>query len=117
MPTLSALPGGAATRVALGVAVVLAIPAVAMAFTDEVDWSLADFVLAGVLLATIGVALELAVRRAGNALLAVGVAALGVAAVVLGQADDAPGLGLLGLLLLASGSAIGVRRRARTGLR
>ena len=50
-----------------------------MRFTDEVVWSLADFVVAGVLLTTIGVALELAVRKAGNRVAAIGIAALGVA--------------------------------------
>ena len=34
-------------RVALGVALILSLPLVAMQFTDEVVWSLADFVLAG----------------------------------------------------------------------
>jgi hypothetical protein len=98
-----------AVRVAPGVAVTLALPLVAMQFTDEVVWSLADFVLAGVLLTTIGVALELALRKAGNRALAIGIAALGLAAGVVGEADDAPGLVLLGILLIASASALGVR--------
>lgn len=79
----------AAVRVALGVAVILSLPLVAMLFTDEVVWSLADFVATGVLLGVIGVALELAMRRAGNLVTSVGIAALGVAAAVFGQADDA----------------------------
>ncbi len=103
-----------AVRVALGVALVLSLPLVAMLFTDEVVWSLADFVLAGVLLATIGVALELAVRRAGNLAAAIGIAALGVVAAVVGEADDAPGLVLLGLLLVGSACALGVRTAQRT---
>jgi hypothetical protein len=98
-----------AARVALGVAVVLSLPLVAMQFTDEVVWSLADFVLAAVLLATIGVAIELAVKKAGNLGIAVGIGALGVAAGFLGQAGDAPGLVLLGLLLILSACALGVR--------
>ena len=77
-----------------------------MQFSNEVVWSRADFVLAGALLATIGVALELAV---GNLALAIGIAALGVAAGIVGQADDAPVLVLLGILLVASASALGVR--------
>ena len=103
-----------AARVALGVALVLSLPLVAMLFTDEVVWSLADFVLAGALLATIGVALELAMRRAGNRSAAIGIAALGVAAAVLGEADDAPGLVLLGLLLVGSACALGVRTAQRS---
>jgi hypothetical protein len=109
MATLSALPGGAVTRVGTGVALVLAIPAVAMLFTDQVAWTWTDFLAAGVLLATIGTVLELAVRRAGNPAASIGVAVLGVAAAVLGRAGDAPGLVLLGLLLFLSGCALGVR--------
>jgi hypothetical protein len=99
-----------AVRVALGVALILSLPLVAMLFTDEVVWSLGDFVAAGALLTVLGVALELAVRRAGNLVLAIGIAALGVAAAVLGEADDAPGLVLLGILLFVSACALGVRR-------
>jgi hypothetical protein len=95
------------------VALILALPLVAMQITDEVVWSLADFIAAGVLLATIGVALELAVRRASNLAAALGIAALGVAAAVLGEADDAPGLVLLGILLIVSACALGVRTAQR----
>jgi hypothetical protein len=102
-----------AVRVALGVALILSLPLVAMLITDEVVWSLADFVLAGVLLAAIGVALELAVRKAGNLSAALGIAAVGVAAAVLGEADDAPGLVLLGILLIVSACALGVRTAQR----
>jgi hypothetical protein len=103
-----------AVRVALGVAFILSLPLVAMLLTDDVVWSLADFVVAGVLLATIGVALELAVRKAGNLAAALGVAALGVAAAVFGGADDAPGLVLLGILLIVSACALGVRIAQRS---
>jgi hypothetical protein len=98
-----------AVRVAFGVALILSLPAVAMLLTDEVVWSVADFVLVGVLLTVIGVALELAVRRAGNLATAIGIAAVGVAAGILGHADDAPGLVLLGIALLVSACALGVR--------
>jgi hypothetical protein len=96
-------------RVALGVALVLSLPLVAMQFTDEVVWSLGDFIVVGVLLTTIGVALELALRKAGNLTIAVGIAALGVFSGVWGEAGDAPGLVLLGILLIASACALGVR--------
>jgi hypothetical protein len=109
MKTNRALSRSAA-RIALGVALILSLPLVAMLFTDEVVWSLGDFVAAGALLTMLGVALELAVRRAGNLALAIGIAALGVAAAVLGEADDAPGLVLLGFLLFVSACALGVRR-------
>lgn len=99
-----------AVRVAIGVALILSLPAVAMLITDEVTWSLPDFVLAAVLLTVVGVALELAVRKAGNLPAAIGIGAVGVAAGVLGEADDAPGLVLMGILLIASACALGVRR-------
>src|SRR4051812_19815391 len=98
-----------AVRVALGVAFVLSIPLVAMLFSDEVVWSLADFVLAGALLTTLGIVLELAARKAGNRATAVGIGTAGVAAALLGEADDAPGLVLLGILLVAGACALGVR--------
>jgi hypothetical protein len=99
-------------RVVLGVASILALPAIAMLITDEVVWSLADFVLAGALLTVIAAGLELSARKAGSLALATGIAVLGVAAGLLGEADDAPGLVLLGLLLIATAFALGVRRAA-----
>jgi peptidoglycan/LPS O-acetylase OafA/YrhL len=81
-----------------------------MQFTDEVVWGLADFFLAGALLTVVGVALELAAKKAGNLLTAAGIAALGVAAAILGNSDDAPGLVLLGVVLVAGAGAIGARR-------
>jgi hypothetical protein len=92
-------------RVALGVALILSLPFVAMQVTSGVVWSLADFVLAAVLLTTLGVSLELAVRKAGNLAIAIGIAAVGVAAAVLGETGDAPGLVLLGILLVVSACA------------
>jgi VIT family len=103
-----------AVRVALGVALILSLPLVAMLITDDVVWSLADFVVAGVLLAVIGVALELAVRKAGNLAAALGIAAVGIAAAIFGEADDAPGLVLLGILLIVSACALGVRTAQRS---
>jgi hypothetical protein len=99
-----------AARVTLGVALILSLILVGTLTSDGWNWSVGDFVLAGVLLAAIGGALELAVHRTGNVVLAVVIAALGVAAALLGGADDAPGLVLLGVLLIISGGALGVRR-------
>jgi hypothetical protein len=103
----------AALRVALGVALVLSLPLVGMLISDMV-WSPADFVLAGVLLSVIGVALELAARKAGNLPAACALAALGVAAAIAGGSDDAPGLVLLGLLMIASACALGLRTARRS---
>lgn len=102
-------------RVGLGVAIVTSLPLVAMQFSEDVVWSLADFVLLAVLLSIIGMGIELAVRKAGGLAGAIGLAVLGVAAVVFGEADDAPGLVLLGLVLIGTACAIGVRTRAGAG--
>ena len=48
-----------------GVLLVL-LPLIAMQFTDEVAWSLADFVMVGGLVLGVGVAFEMAVRRTAN---------------------------------------------------
>ena len=98
-----------AARVALGVAIVLSLPVIAMQFTDEVVWTLADFVVVGVLLATIGIAIELAVKRAGSRAIAVGIAVLGLFAGLWGRDADAPGLVLLGIVLVISACALGLR--------
>jgi hypothetical protein len=50
---------------AMGAAVLL-LPLVAMQFTDEVNWDLADFAFAGALVACVGVLSELAVRRTSS---------------------------------------------------
>ena len=47
-------------------ALILLLPLVAMQFTDEVNWDVADFALAGALLIGIGVPYELAVRKTGD---------------------------------------------------
>ena len=102
-----------AVRVGLGVALVLSLPLVAMLITDDVVWSLGDFATAGVLLATIGVVIELAARKKGNLVVVIGIAVIGVAAAIFGEADDAPGLVLLGLLLIAGACLLGVRTARR----
>jgi hypothetical protein len=54
----------AALVVAALTALLLAVPYVAMLLTDEVNWTLLDFVAAGVLLFTAGMAYSLVARRA-----------------------------------------------------
>ncbi len=46
---------------------ILIVPLVAMQFTDEVDWTLSDFVIAGILLFGAGLAYELVSRRGNTA--------------------------------------------------
>lgn len=49
-----------------GAALLLLLPFVAMRFTNEVTWTAFDFATLGVLLAGVGLGLELAVRGSGN---------------------------------------------------
>jgi hypothetical protein len=103
-----------AVRVALVTACILLVPLVAMQITDEVDWGLADFVAAGALLAGTGVLLELSARKPGNLALRAVATAVGVAAIVAGEADDAPGLVLFGLLLIVGTVALALRTAQRS---
>jgi uncharacterized membrane protein YedE/YeeE len=80
-----------------------------MQFTDEVVWTVWDFLVVGVLLAGIGVALELAVSGAGSLTIAIGIAVLGLASGFFGMAGDAPGLVLIGMVLFVSACGVGVR--------
>ncbi|MBT8196061.1 MAG: hypothetical protein HKO56_01655 [Bacteroidia bacterium] len=61
-------------------AIVLLIPLIAMQFTNEVNWTLADFLVGGALLFGFGSLLELTLRKAKNTKLRT---ALGVAVVLL----------------------------------
>jgi len=45
---------------------VLLAPLVAMRFTEEVNWTASDFVFAGLLLGSVGLGVELVVRRSGH---------------------------------------------------
>jgi hypothetical protein len=101
-------------RVALVTSCVLLLPLVAMQFTDEVDWGVADFVFAGLLLGGTGLLLELAVRTPGNLVYRAAAAAIGVAVIVLGEADDAPGLVLFGCLLIIGTVALSLRTAQRS---
>jgi hypothetical protein len=47
----------------LTVAIILSIPLVAMQFTSEVDWSIGDFVIMGILLTGTGLMCELVIRK------------------------------------------------------
>jgi hypothetical protein len=103
-----------AVRIALATAFILLLPLVAMQITDEVDWGVADFVFAGALLGGTGLLFELAARNAGNIAYLAAATAIGVAAIVLGEADDAPGLVLFGCLLIVATVALAVRTAQRS---
>lgn len=53
-------------RVALATALILLIPLVAMQFSEEMAWTVFDFVFAGALVFGVGLAYQLVARRAGN---------------------------------------------------
>lgn len=46
-----------------GIAILLLIPLIAMQFTHEVYWSMADFVIMGILLSATGILCELILRK------------------------------------------------------
>lgn len=53
-------------RSVLAAELVLLVPLIAMLFSDEVDWGVADFVVVGILLAGVGVAYQLIVNGVKN---------------------------------------------------
>ena len=53
----------AAASVALATGLILLIPLIAMQFTDQVAWSLSDFLIAGALLLSTGLTFVLAARK------------------------------------------------------
>ena len=85
-----------------------------MQITDEVDWSLADFAVAGTLLGGSGLLLELAARRPGSIAYRAAAAAIGAPAIVVGEADDAPGLVLFGGVLIVGTGALTIRAAQRS---
>lgn len=103
-------------RVLIATGLVLSIPLVANQFTGGEGWSLFDFAIMGGLIMGTGLLYELAARTAGSkksAVVTVAIAAIGGAAAVLGEFDDAPGLVLIGILLIIGAMALGVRSARR----
>ncbi len=76
----------------LAVAFILLLPLVAMQFTDEVVWDLADFIVAGALLVGTGLTFELAARMTGNTAYRAAVGLAVVAALILVWMNLAVGL-------------------------
>jgi hypothetical protein len=100
--------------VTLATALILLVPLVAMLITDEMAWGVADFVLAGALVAGTGLLLDLAARKPGNIASRAAAVAIGIAAIVFGEVDDAPGLVLFGGLLILGTVALTVRTAQRS---
>ncbi|MCJ7802834.1 MAG: hypothetical protein MUP82_10805, partial [Candidatus Marinimicrobia bacterium] len=52
--------------VLVGVLIILTIPFVLMQFTDEVEWTIFDFIVAGVVLLSAGLICEFVIRKVNN---------------------------------------------------
>ena len=74
------------------VALVMLTPAVAMRFTDEVNWTTSDFVFAGVLLIGGAAVIELVAWRVRNPVVRIGFALLVVAIVAVIWVEAAVGI-------------------------
>ncbi len=113
---------GSMARVALATACVLMLPALAMGFSEEVRWDLADFAVAGGLLMGAGLTYELIAGRAGNRAyraavgLAVAAALLLVwvtlAVGLIGRAVEPANLMFLGVLTVGALGAVIARFQA-----
>ncbi|HEX8655429.1 MAG TPA: hypothetical protein VF693_09430 [Allosphingosinicella sp.] len=102
-------------------AALLLLPMVAMQFTDEVNWGPFDFVFAGVLFGSVGLAFELTVRTSDNKAFRGGVAVTLAAAFLtvwvnaavgmIGDEDNPYNLLFLGVIVVALFGAIIARFR------
>jgi len=105
------------------VAGLLITPAVAMQFTDEVQWTTSDFIFAGVILIGAGAVVELAVRASGDWSYRIGAGLAVLASVLLlwinaavgiiGSEDEPANLLYLAVLAAAFVGAVASRFRAR----
>lgn len=76
----------------LTVAGLLLIPLIAMQFTNEVNWTLADFVVAGVLLTVTGLMCELVMRKVNKIKYRITICAVLLAALLLVWLELAVGI-------------------------
>jgi hypothetical protein len=117
------MPNKNIIRLALVTAFILLLPLLAMQFTNEVAWGLADFVFAGALLFGAGLTYELVARKAGNLAyrLAVGVALatafiliwVNLAVGLIGSEDELANLMYIGVLAVGIIGALIVRFQTR----
>ncbi len=112
-------------QIALVVGFLLLLPLVAMQVGDEVNWDLADFAIAGVLLTGAGVAYKLAAKKIGNHAyrIAMGVAIaaalllvwMNLAVGLIGSEDNAANLMYVGVLAVGL-IGVGVARLQPQGM-
>ena len=104
-------------------ALLLLLPLAAMQFTSEVDWTAADFVVAAVLLGSVGLAFELIVRKSRSLAYRLGAATAVIAAFLtvwvngavgmIGAEDNSYNLLFGGVLVLALAGAVLARFEPR----
>ena len=104
-----------------GLAALLALPLVAMQFTDEVDWSPFDFLVMGILFSVVGGCFELAARLSRNWTYRAGFAVtiitsfltiwVNLAVGMIGNEDNPANLVFTGVLMVAAIGAIVARFR------
>src|SRR4051794_2358718 len=111
---ISRSPTRSMIRVAIVTACILVVPLIANQFTDGEGWKAGDFLFAGVLLGGTGLLFELAVRRPRNVVARAVISAIGVAAIMLGEADDARGLVVFGCAFGAGAVALSLRPARRS---
>lgn len=105
-----------------GAAALLLTPLVAMQFTNEVDWSLSDFVVMGAMMLAVGIPLELAARSSASIAYRLGAAValitgfllvwVNLAVGIIGSEDNPLNLMFLGVVALTALGAFVVRGRA-----
>ena len=101
----------------------LLVPLVAMQFTNEVDWTVGDFIAAALLIGGPGLAFEAIAYRTGNAAYRTGAALallvsfllvwVNLAVGIIGSEDNEINLVFAGVLAVAAGGACIARLRAR----
>ena len=104
-------------------AALLALPAVAMQFTDEVNWTASDFVFAAVIFGTVGGAYELLLRMHGSIAYRAGAALsllvlfllvwVNLAVGIIGNEQDDANMIFAGVIAVAIGGAIVAHFRPR----
>jgi hypothetical protein len=86
------LPGTVVVRPAIGTALILLIPVIAMQFSEEWDWRAPDFIIIGTLLFSAGLVYELLIRKVASRKHRLAYTALLVATVMLLWAELAVGI-------------------------